>query len=610
MSFGLGAKLIGFFLLLIVVIGGNFVFFLNAEDEAAKQHDWVMHTHEVLEASERFLGKMRDAETGQRGYLLTNDPAYLEPYDIGVVNAEKDFSILRELTQDNHLQQSRLDAIHPLMLQKLRELAETIDLARQGRHDDAMAVVLSGRGKSLMDDVRDLIADFRNEEHTLLKLRTDEYAQAKQQMMLLFAVEGTLLIVLIVGLSIQVQRTVVQPLNHLTNSAERLGAGEALDLPETSRDDELGKLAKAFSNMHRDIAERTEDLLRLARYEKSYGHILAACSSTHDLSGALKLGLAIHASYHSSPASAVFLYNEADGKLHRVADFGTSEDLQTTISPDDGLIGQVFTDNDTAVITTDHTAGFQLNTGMGEINPTAIVFQPITYRDNALGVLVLAYTSQVDDQVMKYIENLGSQFGVTAVNSSQYDSLQQLTKELEESRRQVMAERDEAVLASITDPLTGVHNRGYLELELERLKSVAKRYSHDLALIILDIDHFKRINDTFGHTIGDEVLVALGGVLKQHTRVSDLVARYGGEEFVIVVPETHLQETRDTAEKLRHVVENLEIPALNGEKVTISLGVAVWAGQEESTALIARADEALYRAKEGGRNQVCVAKEA
>lgn len=180
------------------------------------------------------------------------------------------------------------------------------------------------------------------------------------------------------------------------------------------------------------------------------------------------------------------------------------------------------------------------------------------------------------------------------VNAQQYKNLQKLTKELEEK--------------SITDPLTGLNNRRYMELQLKELILLSARYGHELSLIILDIDHFKHINDTLGHLAGDEALKAISVLLKQETRASDLVIRYGGEEFIVILPQSSIDETEDTAEKLRKAVEALDIPALGGESITISLGVAMLGKGEDKNGIINRADNALYRAKEEGRNRVCRAK--
>jgi diguanylate cyclase (GGDEF)-like protein/PAS domain S-box-containing protein len=163
---------------------------------------------------------------------------------------------------------------------------------------------------------------------------------------------------------------------------------------------------------------------------------------------------------------------------------------------------------------------------------------------------------------------------------------------------------------AIRDPLTGLFNRRYMEESLEREVLRVKRRGASLGVIMMDLDHFKRFNDTFGHKAGDAMLSALADVLKKHTRREDIVCRYGGEEFLVILPETSLELTRERAELLREVVSQLQLEYLGQSlgAITISLGVAAFpehgsTGEE----IILAADAALYHAKKKGRNRVVVA---
>lgn len=165
---------------------------------------------------------------------------------------------------------------------------------------------------------------------------------------------------------------------------------------------------------------------------------------------------------------------------------------------------------------------------------------------------------------------------------------------------------------SIRDPLTGLFNRRYMEESLEREQALAERKNTTLGIIMLDIDHFKRFNDTFGHDAGDTLLREFGAFLKQHIRVSDIACRYGGEEFTVIMPEASLETVCQRAELLRKGVKNMQVK-YNSELlgiITVSLGVAVFP-QHGSTAqmVLQAADACLYAAKEAGRNRVCATSE-
>ena len=170
-----------------------------------------------------------------------------------------------------------------------------------------------------------------------------------------------------------------------------------------------------------------------------------------------------------------------------------------------------------------------------------------------------------------------------------------------------LARREAAIRElSLTDALTGVGNRRHLDETLAAECERARRYQQPLALIILDIDHFKRVNDGWGHEAGDHVLQEIGAVLRACRRQSDFVARLGGEEFVVLMPGAGALQAEQAAERLRQAVAGRAMGTLPG--VTASLGVAVLAAGETGGSLLARADAALYRAKQGGRNRVVGAK--
>ena len=164
---------------------------------------------------------------------------------------------------------------------------------------------------------------------------------------------------------------------------------------------------------------------------------------------------------------------------------------------------------------------------------------------------------------------------------------------------------------AVRDSLTGLYNRRELHrfLDYELIKS--RRYKHPFSLLLLDIDHFKELNDFVGHRTGDEILQQVAQLLLHHTRGCDLSARYGGDEFIIVMPETPAGQAWYAAERLRKVVEKLLFPVTKGKRapeqlaITISTGVAEFPDDATTgDALIDLADQALYQAKHQGCNRV------
>jgi diguanylate cyclase (GGDEF)-like protein len=157
--------------------------------------------------------------------------------------------------------------------------------------------------------------------------------------------------------------------------------------------------------------------------------------------------------------------------------------------------------------------------------------------------------------------------------------------------------------AAFTDHLTGLANRRRFERQLEREVARTRRYGHPFCLLLLDVDHFKRVNDTYGHEGGDEALRRLGHVLQTGTRGVDTAARVGGEEFAVILTETDFAHGLEVAERLRQTVKETEIP--EASRVTISIGLAEFSeSMREGRELYAAADAALYEAKRQGRDRV------
>ena len=164
---------------------------------------------------------------------------------------------------------------------------------------------------------------------------------------------------------------------------------------------------------------------------------------------------------------------------------------------------------------------------------------------------------------------------------------------------------------AITDALTGLYNRHYLNTHLDNMVRQALNNNKSLSLMIMDMDHFKQVNDTYGHDVGDQVLKQLSEIIINTVRSADLAARFGGEEFVILMPETDVKQANDVAERIRKLVENTDMKVSHSIGIirkTISIGVAYLDEMGDTgEALLKRADEALYKAKHEGRNKVVTA---
>jgi diguanylate cyclase (GGDEF)-like protein len=178
------------------------------------------------------------------------------------------------------------------------------------------------------------------------------------------------------------------------------------------------------------------------------------------------------------------------------------------------------------------------------------------------------------------------------------------------SERKRVQQEEELQRLTRFDELTGLYSRRYLLERLAQEMLRAQRYGAPLSILMLDVDYFKRVNDTYGHIVGDAVLATVAGVLRTAIRATDIAGRYGGEEFCIVLPETPLAGAGLLAERLRQQVATAAFPVVpgGGLQVTCSIGVAQWSNAlTDPLAFLASADRALYAAKTAGRNRVVAA---
>lgn len=184
------------------------------------------------------------------------------------------------------------------------------------------------------------------------------------------------------------------------------------------------------------------------------------------------------------------------------------------------------------------------------------------------------------------------------------DEAQAAKAALEAANSALEVVNEELIKLAATDPLTGAQNRRQFDITMSNQIALAKRRGEPICLVLFDIDHFKRVNDEFGHLAGDKVLIEISGIVRSELRASDAFSRWGGEEFLVLLSDCSLDNARNIAHTLRQQFEQHVFAEVG--RVTASFGVAQWRPGEPSAKWIKRADTAMYAAKEAGRNTVCV----
>jgi diguanylate cyclase (GGDEF)-like protein len=257
---------------LFIAAIGNIGFTIILEGNEAEKLEWVNHTNEVVKESQFLLSSLKDAETGQRGFLLTRTSAYLQPYHSGLSLAQQSFDNLGALTLDNPEQQMRLRVVKEKMSLKLAELAETIELTQKdGNTKAALELVASNQGKSNMDDIRRVLSSFERAEVILLTQRMGDYKASRSMIATLVSVELVLFTFLAVFTFFFLQKSLFQPLDLLLSSTKKAAEGRQLEVVDIVQQDELGYLLSRFYLMNEKILERTQVLDYKAHHDELTG---------------------------------------------------------------------------------------------------------------------------------------------------------------------------------------------------------------------------------------------------------------------------------------------------------------------------------------------------
>lgn len=396
------------------------------------------------------------------------------------------------------------------------------------------------------------------------------------------AVAGILVTVVARGLS--------QPFSELTEAAERVVQGD-LDTAITTAGDEgeAGRLGSAFNLMTGELRRSLRDLER-SREElrDSLERIGEALTSTHDLDGLLQVVLETALATLDTRAGVV-LYRSAD-QLQLVGELGLHEaglNAPAVVAPGSGVLGRV--------VSSGSPVRGRLGSGPVELQPTEtepstgdVLAVPLRSMGTVIGVVAL------------YDRNDGRSF-----DAADEDALGTLAGQASIAIDNVQLHQ-EAQRLSTTDALTGLWNFRYLSMSLAREIERSTRFDRPLAVLMLDLDHFKTVNDTHGHPRGDTVLRELAHRVQEQIREVDTFARYGGEEFVVVLPETTVEGAAQLAERICVAVHR-EPFRHDGEQpldITVSVGGAAFPEHGSSPATLMRAaDKALYVAKAEGRDR-------
>ncbi len=440
-----------------------------------------------------------------------------------------------------------------------------------------------------------------------------------------------LLSVLVKGL---VDRLITSRLNKLTKLFSEAEKGSFLLRAEIDRDDEIGKVNGAFNKLlgvitqvearhlelehdiknasaEKELREKNADLnIELAELheklkDKARAHELLM-EAAHRLGGTLKQEAVVERLMDlikekiSWPQFAVFFTENKDNKKIDLAlSHGFGKILPQKVIFGEGLAGIVAQTGSPLLIGNaekelDHKLWVNASGKALEQKSGSIMVIPMIHKGNVIGVFLFCHPEPgvFDDDDVTLISALGAQTALAIVNAELYETTLEL---------------------SITDPLTGIFNRRAMMRQIEYEMARAQRFHTNLALLLVDVDHFKSYNDRMGHVLGDVALKEIAKALKESMRKVDTLARFGGEEFCVILPQADIKAAKEVASKLCEAVRALKLRGTEKQELghlSVSIGIVVVSGDdpdlEQENAIIdfiAKADKALYEAKRLGRDR-------
>jgi len=562
--------------LIVLMASGYVTSSIDLMREASRAFD---ESNEALSLRNRMLTAVLDSETSVRGYLLTGDATYLNRYRLA--DRELRDAVRRleytDATEPAHL--SRIHLVRDLYGRWRAQFAEPAIEARQGDTDQlgpkALALLHAQHGATLVALMREQLglSDREEEQERAQSLARSLAIAERARWIAMLAPAVALLAGLAATLLLLVDA--LRGLRAVNRAAQAVAAGDLDRRMRVLRTDEIGRLGQTFNRMAADLADRRRRSDAIARFQS----LLATSGSRDEL-----VGVACEACRQVFPAAGAVYLREHGEIFVPVAWWEWPHER----APERKLLSRECRALSHALPHYSDGAPHCVECAHVRQAPSPVsrsLCLPLIAHGTNLGLLHLfvagtGLEGPLSRRDLETAQLVAAQLAVAIDNLALRESLRQ---------------------QAMHDALTGLFNRRSLDELLDMNLASAARDGSCISVAIIDVDHFKAVNDHFGHEAGDAVLAGLAEVLAAGVRSSDVVGRYGGEEFLLVMPATPHSSAVARAEELRSSIASNPV---GGYAVTVSIGVATVVGASKRDQLVTLADKRLYAAKAGGRNCV------
>lgn len=553
---------------------------LDARVQATERAD---QTRARLVSVAQVMQHVVDLETGLRGYVITGEPRFLDPYNAAQVALPQALAALELGSSD---QDGSLGRIRALIGRWQNEVAAPELLARQSSAAAAAALVKTGRGKAILDEIRTQVERYSaGQAASLAELEAVASAQLRRLRLTLLGVGGVALLASLLATLFSAHK-LSSSFGRFTAAVRRVSEGEDGVQVEDRGSVEMHVLARAFNHMsgaltlaQQEAAMRADELTARNDWMAQLGDFGDWMQAARSLDEGARILECALPELLPGTRGTLLQHNASRNLLLPLATWGGETGVAT---PPDGCWAL--------------RRGEIVSPGADRLAPACLGGPGGTY------TCVPLFSHGETLGIMRLRPAVEGQELPEALRALLPGIVRQVSLALAGLRLQ-----DRLLQQSIRDPLTGLFNRRRLEDELAAQTAHAAASGQPLSLIALDVDHFKRLNDTFGHDAGDAALVRLSAALRDMAPPGSTPARPGGEEFSLLLPGYDLVAATALAERLRAEIAGwaLTHAGIALGQITVSLGVAGYAPPLSTPdALVRAADEALYSAKRQGRNRV------
>ncbi len=566
----------------VVVLVFAIGFFLNTFWMARSMDLAARRAVEMIGRGESLLRHLEEAHVALRGFLITGQTDFLTAYNATNKEVIDDLAILREQATSDSSRQGEVEAIRDSIRSWQNEWARPA-IAIVQRNGMPGSTETLNEGERRIDSIRSQVLKLLDENNVESLARARESERLMRLMLQIGVGLGVLVAGILLFMTRTVSRMIARPVQELIDVSERVGRGDFQTFSPSPDNNEFGVLSRSFARMTTALRHEREDLAALNRFSEA----VTQCTSESEVYDQL-----LHSLRERFQPRQVILF-----KLNAQENF---LEAATSLAPlPENLRPWPVIDEPHNCKAVRTGRRFRVNDVSQEPLCPAKFASPTegSYYCGPLiagGILIGAVRLE------------GIKDFWTHERESLLESYLSGTASALSNLRLLVTMKQRANV----DELTGFYNRRFLEDYARKVLAMAARKSSPLCLMMMDLDHFKSFNDTYGHEIGDRILRQFAKTVTQAMRETNLAARYGGEEFVLLLPDTDIQAAMRVAERIRMAVEKMIVPSGTEKplpRVTVSLGIASYPEHGRSLEeLLKSSDKALYESKRGGRNRATV----